>query len=154
MEERTLAQIDQFIEGLGLAAQADGLPRIAGRMIGLFVVHGGPFSFSEIAEKLQISRGSVSTNARILSALGMLEKVSRPGDRQDYYKLASKPFTRLLEGYAHRMSKMVKLVDDVQGAIPEEEEGIHSRISDMGRFYRLAVSNTDTLIALLESEDE
>lgn len=153
MEERTLAQIDQFIEGIGLAAQADGLPRIAGRMIGLFAIYGGPFSFSEIAEKLQISRGSVSTNARILSALGMLEKVSRPGDRQDYYKLAPKPFIRLLEGYAHRMSKIVKLVDDVAGVIPEDDEGMNYRISEMGRFYRSAINNTARLVEELNTDE-
>ena len=54
--------IERFIEGFGLLMQQDGLPRIAGRMLALFIVEGGPFSFSELAEKLQVSRGSISTN--------------------------------------------------------------------------------------------
>ena len=100
-----------FIERLGMNAQADGLPRIAGRMMGFFIIHGGPFSFSELAEKLQISRGSVSTNARILMQLGVLDRAAKPGDRQDYYQLAEHPHARMLEGYVYRMQGVRDMVE-------------------------------------------
>lgn len=148
MEERQLAQIDQFIEGMGLSAQADGLPRIAGRMIGFFVIFGGPFSFSEIAERLQVSRGSVSTNARILVTLGVLEKVSHPGDRQDYYQIAHHPFIKLLRGYAERMQRVAALVDRVKHVAPDDEN-MNQRLTEMSNFYDRAISNAIDLAAEL-----
>ena len=32
--------VGEFIERMGVIAQADGLPRIAGRLMGFFVIHG------------------------------------------------------------------------------------------------------------------
>jgi DNA-binding transcriptional regulator GbsR (MarR family) len=79
MEQSNDQAIEQFIERVGLIAQVDGLPRIAGRIMGLLVIYGGPFSFAEIAKRLQVSRGSISTNRRLLENLGVIERVARPG---------------------------------------------------------------------------
>ena len=93
------AAAKSFIESIGLSAQADGLPRIAGRMLGFFVLNGGPCSLSDLAARRQVSRGRISTNARILCGLGIIQRMSKTGDRQDYFQLASNPYSRLLEGY-------------------------------------------------------
>lgn len=134
------AAIEAFVERMGLSAQADGLPRIAGRMLGLFIVHGGPFSFAELASQLRVSRGSVSTNARTLRGLGVIERIGRPGDRQDYYRLAEQPFARLLEGYLQRMRAMEDNVAELQTAIPAERRDIHRRLAEMRAFYDAAVA--------------
>ena len=136
-----------FIEKLGMSAQSDGLPRIAGRMMGFFVMYGGPFSFSELAEKLQISRGSVSTNARILLQLGVLDRTAKPGDRQDYYQLASQPYARMLEGYVYRMNGLGEMVGDVASALPASDQARQARLSQLKQFYSIAIKNTNNIIA-------
>lgn len=143
--------VEAFIERMGLSSEADGLPRIAGRMWGFFMIHGGPCSFGELAEKLQVSRGSVSTNARILRDLGILERVSRPGDRQDYYQLAENPYSRLLEGYVERMRRTVTSVEQLQAALPDDWQQTARRLSEMRRFYDKAVTTTEMLIEELRS---
>ena len=55
-----------FIEKTGLTAQADGLPRIAGRVFGMLIYDGDVVSFGDLATKLQVSRASISTSIRIL----------------------------------------------------------------------------------------
>src|SRR5690606_21420618 len=62
--------VTRFIEQMGMSAQADGVPRIAGRIFGYFVINGGPISFTQLAQELQVSRASVSTNLRILASIG------------------------------------------------------------------------------------
>lgn len=79
--------IEEFVETIGLRFQDQQMPRIAGRLFGLLLIEGGPFSFGELAERLQVSRGSISTNARLLSEMGLIERVSKPGDRQDHYRI-------------------------------------------------------------------
>lgn len=142
----------RFIENMGLSLQADGLPRIAGRMWGYFIVHGGAASFGELATALQVSRGSISTNARLLRDLGIIERVARPGDRQDYYCLADKPYDRLLEGYLARMRCTARHVVDAQQALPAEWSGAQQRLGEMRRFYESAVSSTEELIMRLRAE--
>jgi len=140
------ASIENFIEAMGLSSQADGLPRIAGRMMAFFVIHGGPFSFAELAEKLQISRGSVSTNARILRSLGTIERIAKPGDRQDYYQLAADPYGDLLAGYANRMNKIVDQICVAQTALANTNPAATQRLEEMQAFYNTTVESTQNLV--------
>lgn len=141
-----------FIESMGLSAQADGLPRIAGRMWGFFIIYGGPCSFAELAEKLQVSRGSISTNARILRDLGFIERVTRPGDRQDYYRLAEEPYDRLLQGYVQRMRKTIAKVEQAQNELPDDWRDAQHRLAEMHHFYQAGADSTESLIKALRAE--
>ena len=68
---------------MGLALEADGLPRIAGRIFGLLLISEDALSLDKLASELRVSKASVSTNARMLEHRGVLEQVSRPADRRD-----------------------------------------------------------------------
>jgi len=142
--------ISNFVERMGLSAQGDGLPRIAGRIMGYFIVNGGPTSLSRLAEELQVSRASISTNARTLRDLGVLEVTAVPGDRQDYYQLASRHYLRVLEGYVQRMGVMSKSLETAQDQISTDHEGAHERLADMHRFVRSARQQTRDLIDQLK----
>lgn len=143
--------IEDFIERMGLSVELEGLPRISGRIWGFFVIFGGPCSFTELAEKLQVSRGSISTNARILRDLGIIERVARPGDRQDYYRLAESPYDRLLEGYASRMQQTVRNTQTALNDLPEGWHDSARRLQEMQQFYTTAVRHTEVLIDTLRN---
>lgn len=104
------AAVEEFVERMGLIAEGDGLSRIAGRIMGLMIIDGGPLSFTELAEQLAVSRGSISTNTRFLEHLGVIERVARRGDRQDYFQLATAPYVRLLQGSVDRAMKALSIV--------------------------------------------
>lgn len=97
------ALTERLIEQMGLIFAAESMPRIAGRLFGLFLVEGRTLNIHQIADRLVVSRASVSTNARMLEGLGVLERVGVPGDRQDFYALAHNPYHRLLIGLVTRM---------------------------------------------------
>jgi DNA-binding transcriptional regulator GbsR (MarR family) len=145
-------KIDEFIERMGLSAQSDGLPRIAGRMLAMFIVYDGPLSFSELAERLLVSRGSISTNARLLESLGIIERRARPGDRQDYFQLTRDPYGRLLEGYLQRMRRTRSIIDDAQQEIADINAGTRQRLQEIGNFYQTTIDNTAQLIERWRNE--
>ncbi len=146
MNTQNTQAIEEFVERMGLSAESDGLPRIAGRMWGFFIIYGGPCSFGELAEKLKVSRGSISTNARILRDLGIIERVTRPGDRQDYYQLAESPYDQMLEGYVERMRKSTQNVEKALAGLPQGWHDAEHRLNEMHRFYDAAVKTTEVLI--------
>ncbi|MDX1496141.1 MAG: MarR family transcriptional regulator [Salinisphaeraceae bacterium] len=152
MSKPTHSAAEAFIERLGLSAEADGLPRIAGRMWGFFIIHGGPCSFTELAERLQVSRGSISTNARILRDLGIIERVSRPGDRQDYYQLANNPYHRLMEGYIQRMRGTLRSVEEAIDQLPEGWTDAKQRLQNMHEFHAAAIEVSVQLIQDLQAK--
>lgn len=152
ISDRTqLANMVRFIEQMGLNAQNEGMPRIAGRMAGYFVLFGGPVSFATLAEDLEVSRGSISTNARLLAGLGFIERVSVPGDRQDYYQLADQPFARLIEGSLQRLRNVEKIVDSALAEIDQNDQDMGSRMSEMKWFYQEAVQTTEDLLKKLSA---
>jgi DNA-binding MarR family transcriptional regulator len=91
------ASLDRFIERLGLYFEEFGLPRISGRLLGLLLISDRPLSLDEIATALHVSRGSVSTNARMLTRTKLIERVGFPGDRRDYYAFTAGGWEALIE---------------------------------------------------------
>lgn len=149
------AAVTAFIERMGLSAQADGLPRIAGRMLGYFIIHGGPTSLARLSTDLQVSRASVSTNARILRDLGVLEATAVPGDRQDYYQLAERHYLPMLEGYVERMGVMRDSLATAERDLPDGWDGARERLADMHNFIDVARDHTRSLIdRLRDSSDD
>jgi hypothetical protein len=82
------SELSRFTEGMGVYFQNQGIPRIGGRVLGLLMIAHEPLSAEEIGSILKVSRGSISTNFRLLIASGMVEKVTFHGDRTTYFKFS------------------------------------------------------------------
>lgn len=133
----------EFIESMGLTAQADGFPRIAGRIMGAMILSTEPLSGEELADSLQISRGSVSTNSRLLLTLGVVELKSVPGERKDYYGLADQPFMALFAGQANRSAATAKMVSSAQKKI--NSPLARKRLAEFARFHQLMAETFNRL---------
>ena len=82
-------QLLHYIEEFGLFFEQFGLPRTAGRMLGWLLVCDPPHqTMDELTEVLQVSKSSVSTTSRMLIQSGLVEKVSFPGERKDFYRIS------------------------------------------------------------------
>lgn len=141
----------RFIEQMGLICEYDNLPRIAGRILGLLIVEEGAFSIREIAERLQVSRASVSTNARGLTEAGLIDRVAIAGDRQDYYQLAANPFRRMLEGKVAELRAATAVFEEAAASFPPDRETARTRLREMAAFHRAAA---DTVTDLIEQSDK
>jgi DNA-binding transcriptional regulator GbsR (MarR family) len=76
-----------FIEDIGLFFEQMGMPRMAGRILGLLLISDPPAqSITELSEKLQASKSSISMMARLLVENGLIERVASPVPRRDYYR--------------------------------------------------------------------
>lgn len=138
--------VSEFVEQLGLHAEAEGLPRTAGRIMGLLLVCEGPYTLDQLQEELQISRGSASTNTRRLEELDVVERTTRPGDRRVFFRLTDDPYGRIVENRLERMRKIQEVVDRATERIPDEYEKGKRRLDYMRQFYQLIVEETDALI--------
>ena len=80
------AETQRFVESMGVYFERYALPRIGGRLLGLLLVADRALSLDDLASILSVSRASVSTNMRLILAIGLAELVTLPGDRRDYYR--------------------------------------------------------------------
>lgn len=147
------AAVEEFIERMGLIAEGDGLSRIAGRIMGLMIIDGGPLSFTELAEQLAVSRGSISTNTRFLEHLGVIERVALRGERQDYFQLATAPYVRLLQGSIDRAAKAHGVVAHARDQLSMTDEGTKRRLDELGAFYEELGNSFRDLAKRFSGED-
>jgi DNA-binding MarR family transcriptional regulator len=77
----------EYIEEMGLTLERSGLPRMTGRVLGALLMADPPEQSAEaLATTLQASRGSISGATRMLERLGFIDRVSKPGERKDYFR--------------------------------------------------------------------
>ncbi len=105
--------VAQFIEQFGVLLAADGYPRVAGRLFGLLLLAPEVRSLDELAKQLGVSKASVSINIRLLEHKGVVERVSQPGDRRDYYRIVDDILARTME---HRVNRIRLFKDAVHSA--------------------------------------
>jgi len=89
------------------------MPRVAGRLFALLLVSAEPLSLDDLATQLGVSKASVSVNARLLEDRAKLERVSRPGDRRDYYQIGDDILERAMED---RMARVRRIQQTIAGA--------------------------------------
>lgn len=138
--------VQQFVERMGLMMEADGLPRSAGRIFGFLLLAETPFSLDEMAERLRVSKASVSTNARLLEQGGLLERISTPGDRRDFYRMRPDAWEKMLE-VAHRRWEMMRAVlAEGEASLPEEMTVAKQRLSEASQFHAFLLDQGDALV--------
>lgn len=62
-----------------------GVPRSMGQIYGLLFASSRPLSFTDIVERLSISRGSASQGLHALRALGAVRSVTIEGERREVF---------------------------------------------------------------------
>jgi len=132
-----MADSDSFIERMGLAAESDGLSRIAGRLFGALILHSEPRSLDDLAEQLGVSKASVSTEARRLVDRGVAERIGKPSDRRDYYSLTSDFFAQIIRFRLSRWATLHRLAKEMQsedGDLPRLVRERFAYIEDVNDF--------------------
>jgi DNA-binding transcriptional regulator GbsR (MarR family) len=131
MEARTA----QFVERMGLALEADGLPRIAGRIFGMLLVSEDARSLDDLAGELRVSKASVSTNARMLEQRGVLERISQPGDRRDYYRVPPDLFSHTMAQRVARWQRFHEAIGAARTSLPIRSPEVLERLEEYQEAY-------------------
>jgi len=88
MNDERQVEKKQFVEEVGIVFEQTGLPRMAGRILGWLMISNPPHqTTSELTEALLASKGSISTMTRLLIRIGLIERISLPGQRRDYFRI-------------------------------------------------------------------
>ncbi len=141
MATRDVSCLSAFVERAGCLCERDGLPRIAGRILGLLLVSPEPLALDTIAERLGVSRASVSTDARRLVEQGILERIGRPGDRKDYYQMAADSHVRSLEQRLATVRQFLGLLDEAR-RLPVADATVRDRLDETAGLYRDVLAAT------------
>jgi DNA-binding transcriptional regulator GbsR (MarR family) len=116
-----------FVDDMGRLVLAYGAPRALMRVLGWMVVCETPDqTATDVQKELGLSAGSVSTSLRFLGDMGLVERVSRPGDRRIFYRLNTDGWELLLQ-QRFRAFNEVRVVADkaVRAAAGQANDRLH-----------------------------
>jgi len=137
----------RFVERMARMAEEEGLPRIAGHLLGYLLIHEGRHSLDEMAAALDVSKASVSTNARLLERVGFARRVTVPGDRRDYYMLVPKPWEHMFAVVRRRMRHIRDVLEEGLETLPPENEAGRERLEEWRGFYGYLLAGLEARIA-------
>jgi DNA-binding transcriptional regulator GbsR (MarR family) len=132
-----------FVERMARLAVEEGLPRIGGYLLGYLLVHEGRHSLDDLAAALDVSKGSVSTNARMLDRVGFVRRTTVPGDRRDYYELVQAPWEHMFAVVKRRMTRFRDALDEGLAMLPSDREESRGRLEEWRQFYDCMLSEMD-----------
>ncbi len=134
---RVTPELSQFIENMGLHYEDYGVARIGGRILGLLLVAPRPVSSEEMADALQVSRSSISTNLRTLQISDLVEKVSLPGERVDYYIFSPDAWQKALEMRLASIFDLKELAEQGLESLADESHPARARLQQMAAWVNL-----------------
>jgi hypothetical protein len=126
-----------YINVFGAIAAAEGLPSIAGRIAGLLYLSSAPVAFSTLVSELGASRGSISTNTRLLIALGVIERVVSPPKREHSFQVARNGNLRTLEGHVMRNETALSMMTEARLQLPPQPPEVLAKMHGVERLYRI-----------------
>lgn len=77
---------DRFVALWGDMGSSWGIPRTMAEVHALLYINADPMSADDIAQRLSISRGSVSMTLRSLMDWGIVQRTHRRGERREYFR--------------------------------------------------------------------
>lgn len=133
----------QVVEFFVAAAELLGVPKSVAAIYGVLFASPVPLSFAGIAERLDLSKGSISQGLRALREIGAVKEVSTAADRAELFM----PDTEVRKLIAHflesrveqqldsgrkRMTKFTPPLDDYSAA---EQKILKQRLQKLRRWH-------------------
>ncbi|SDF21954.1 GbsR/MarR family transcriptional regulator [Sulfitobacter delicatus] len=126
---------DDFIARMGVIASNDGMPRMSGQVFAMLVFEGEEVAFGDLAKRLSVSRATISTSIRLLEERGLIRRINKAGDRQDYFQLADDAYAAMTKFALAGTRRSQAEIDDTIEKLPEEAQDVRARLEAFASFY-------------------
>ena len=142
-----------FIEDIGLYFEQLGLPRMAGRILGVLLISDPPAqSITEIREKLNASKSSISIMSRLLLETGLIEKVPSPIPRRDYFRFKSGGWILYMQQWFALMSGLHKVTERGLALMEGKSDELKRRLSEAHDLFSYLEEHFPSLLEKLQSD--
>lgn len=124
-----------YVEEVALYFERDGLPRMAGRILGWLLICDPPHqSSADLARILHASKGSISTMAGLLLRTGLIERIGLPGNRRDYYRMRPDAISTLFREGVARVTALRVLTERGLSMLADRSPQAESRLKALRDF--------------------
>ena len=153
MDVRHQLEEKHFIEDIGLFFEQMGMPRMAGRILGVLLISDPPAqSITDIAQALKASKSSISIMARLLVENGLIERVASPIPRRDYYRFKAGGWILYMRQWLGLMSELHEIAERGLALMGEMPSEMKERLLEAHDLFSLMEERFPALLETLEKE--
>ena len=136
-----------FVEDVAIVFEAFRLPRMAGRIVGrLLLAVPAEQSSDQLAEYLNASKGSISTMTRQLIDGGLVERVGKPGERRDYFRIRPGSWEKLIVASLRGYQEMHLLAERGLRLQVAKDDDVRDRLDGMHLVYEVLAEQVPAML--------
>jgi DNA-binding transcriptional regulator GbsR (MarR family) len=138
----------EFVEEFGIVMAQTGLPRMAGRILGWLLISDPSHQSSEqLVKGLEASKGSISSMTRFLIQVSLIERMSLPGIRRDYFRIRPDAWPNMIRRGLEDEIKMVRqLAERALGLLADKPPLTRQWLEEMCNVYNFLEREFPTLL--------
>jgi len=142
-----------FIEDVALFFERAGMPRMAGRILGVLLIADPPAqSITEICEKLRASKSSVSIMSRLLVENGLIERVASPVPRRDYYRFKEGGWILYMRQWLDLMRELHQITERGLALMRGKPAAMQERLQEAHDLFSLLEERFPDLLEHMERQ--
>lgn len=136
----------EVAEELAVVLSGHGMQRMTARVLAALLFSEQPTTtMGELAERLKASSGAISTAVKMLSAVGLVERVPAPGSRRDHYRLRDDAWA---VQYTNQNEVTLAVLKAAEAGIDATADGslARQRLIQMRDFYTFLMAEIPALL--------
>jgi DNA-binding transcriptional regulator GbsR (MarR family) len=136
----------QAAERLAIVLTAHGLQRMTARVLAALLFTEQPtMTMGELADRLRASSGAISGAIKMLTAVGLVERVPAPASRRDHYRLRDDAWATLYTNQNEVIAAMQEAAEAGIGATRANSLA-RRRLTEMRDFYNFLLTQIPPLL--------
>jgi DNA-binding transcriptional regulator GbsR (MarR family) len=139
----------EFVEKFGLFIEKSGsFPRIAGKIFAYLLICEPPEQTQqEIAENLNIAKGSASNMIKLLIQTQIIEEFTKPKLRAKLYRIQEGGWEQLFLTKLQRLAVVRNLLEEGRGLLKNKPKELSRRINNLDNLYSFFEKELPTIIS-------
>lgn len=141
-----------FVEDISLYFEQMGLPRMAGRVLGvLLICDPRAQSLTDLCGLLLASKSSVSTTTRLLSEMDLIERVPSPVPRQVYFQFKPGGWTVFIRQRFKLWASLHQIAEPGLELLQGSDPAVRERLQQAHSMFSLIEEELPTLLERVET---
>jgi DNA-binding transcriptional regulator GbsR (MarR family) len=144
-----------FVEDISLYFEQMGLPRTAGRVLGVLLICDPPAqSLTDLCELLQASKSSVSTTTRLLVEMDLIERVPSPVPRRVYFQFKPGGWMVFIRQRLRLWASLHQIAEQGLELLQDRDPTVRERLREAHDMFSLIEEELPALLEQVETRHE
>ena len=142
-----------FIEDISLYFEQMGLPRMAGRVLGVLLISDPPEqSLTDLCEVLQTSKSALSTTTRLLTEMGLIERVPSSKPREVAFGFKPGGWVTFMRMRLRLMASLHQIAERGLELLKDEPPALRARLQEAHDMFSLIEEQLPALLRRIEHD--